>query len=134
MVTSFFGMKSQRRKLRALLKTTKNGTYQANIANAIKIYSREVSEIPLNISITSFSNSDIWSRSAIEEFLKERFEKGYIAIACVDNGSHWIVTRAIRGKRVYIADPDSNQKYIALTTFLNRVILGSVVLVRNPNN
>jgi len=124
MVTAAFGVKRNRRWLRYLLKTDFNkGTFQKDLVTALR-------KFDFKCAVRSFTNI-MPSRIGIKKLLNEYLHNGYLAIACVDSGDHWIVIRALRGDRVYVADPDwTAPKYHSLTKFYERVKNGSIVFVK----
>ena len=124
MVTAAFGVKQQRKYLRRLLKTDFNmGTYQKDLVLALRRFN-------FMCSVKTLATNDE-SPSEVKRLLKHYFERGYIAVASVDNGEHWIVVRGLRKNRVYIADPDPyGVRYHSLSKFYRRIKLGSLVFVK----
>ena len=124
MVTAAFGVRQQRKYLRRLLKTDFNmGTYQKDLVSALRRFG-------FRCSVKTLATNDE-SLPQVKRLLKHYFEKGYIAVASVDNGEHWIVVRGLRNERVYIADPDPyGAKYHSLVKFYSRVRLGSLIFVQ----
>jgi len=116
MVTANLGGKVSRRWLRYLLNTDMyRGTPQKNLVTALR----------------SFGYScNVMSHGALRD-IKNYLQRGYLAIACVDDNMHWIVVRGFGKGRVYVADPwPLNPKYHTLEKFNERIKHGSVIFVR----
>lgn len=124
MVTAAFGVRQQRKYLRQLLKTDFNmGTYQKDLVLALRRFG-------FMCSVKTLATNDE-SQATVKRWLKHYFDKGYIAVASVDKGEHWIVVRGLKNDRVYVADPDPyGVKYHSLATFYSRIRLGSLVFVK----
>ncbi len=127
MVTANFGVRRNRRWLRFLLKTDFNkGTFQKDLVLALR-------KFDFACSVHSTIGGP-FPKATIKRLLNHWLNKGYLAIACVDDNDHWIVVRALRGDRVYIADPDwTAPKYHTLTKFYERVKKGSIVFVKRKD-
>lgn len=123
MVTANFGVRGNRKWLRYLLKTDFNlGTFQKDLVKALRKF---------KFVCSPHASKSFYNVAVLSDLLEKYLDAGYLAIACVDNNDHWIVVRAIRNNRVYIADPDwTAPKHHHLVKFFERVKDGSIVFVK----
>jgi hypothetical protein len=100
------------------------GTFQNDIIKALRAY--DFGCIP-----KSLVDSKTFNKEKVKALFSLFFKKGYLAVACVDDGQHWILVRGMKRSRVYIADPDwCAPRYHNIDTFYRRIKNGSVIFVR----
>lgn len=135
MVVGAFGIRNNKRLLRKLLLTDFNeGTFQRDLSNGIRLFGPLVAGRKFSVATKSFIDEVKFPPDQIYCTFESYFSKGYLAIACVDDGQHYIVVRGIRNSRVYIADPEMfSPKYMTLTKFAKRIKKGSAVFIKKED-
>jgi ABC-type bacteriocin/lantibiotic exporter with double-glycine peptidase domain len=106
------------------------GTYQKDLVRALRISTQYLST-PLTTKIVSMAKSENRATRLVMPTIQQYLDAGWLGIACVDFNQHWVVIRGIRGKRIYLADPDPNGvKYTTINKFKHRLGAGSIVFVK----